>query len=174
MAHRFVVSHWRDRTPSSNLKFKEDFSMNVHIPVFTIGALAKATGVSTPTIRYYEEIGLLPPPNRTAGGQRNYDETDLSRLTFIRQCRDFGFGIDQVRVLLGLSISSDRDCVETRDIAQLHLDEVRQKLSELRTLEHRLESFVQQCTDACAGGPGQDCVIFKDMAKPPKAESCCS
>ena len=75
--------------------------MNVHVRVFTIGALGKAAGVSAPTIRYYEQIGLLPRPRRTAGGQRNYDETDLSRLTFIKQCRDFGFGIDQVRVLLG-------------------------------------------------------------------------
>lgn len=150
--------------------------MNLHVRVLTIGALAKATGVSTPTIRYYEEIGLLPPASRTAGGQRSYDEADLARLTFIKQCRDFGFGIDQVRVLLELSISSNRDCVETRDIARAHLDEVRKKLAELRELEHRLESFVTRCNVACAGGPGQDCVIFKDMATPPitgGCNSCC-
>ena len=138
--------------------------MNLHIRVFTIGALAKAAAVSTPTIRYYEEIGLLPPAPRTAGGQRTYDDDDLGRLTFIKQCRDFGFGIDQVRVLPELSISTDRDCVETRDIAQRHLDEVRQKLADLRLLERRLERFVTRCNVACAGGPGQDCVIFKDMA----------
>jgi DNA-binding transcriptional MerR regulator len=97
--------------------------MNLHVRVFTIGALAKATGVSTPTIRYYEEIGLLPPATRTTSGQRSYDQDDLGRLTFIKQCRDFGFGIDQVRVLLDLSISADRNCTETRDIAQEHLDE---------------------------------------------------
>ncbi|WP_434724669.1 MerR family transcriptional regulator [Mesorhizobium sp. RIZ17] len=147
--------------------------MNLHVRVFTIGALAKATGVTTPTIRYYEEIGLLPPAPRTAGGQRTYDDDDLGRLTFIKQCRDFGFGIDQVRVLLDLSISSRRDCVETRDIAQAHLDEVRQKLNELRLLERRLESFVTRCNAACAGGPGQDCVIFKDMATSAKGGGCC-
>ncbi len=147
--------------------------MNRHVRVFTVGALAKAAGVSTPTIRYYEEIGLLPPAVRTTGGQRSYDDADLSRLTFVKQCRDFGFGIDQVRVLLDLSISSERDCVETRDIAQLHLGEVRQKLSELHALEHKLESFVRRCNEACSGGPGQDCVIFKDMAVPTKAGSCC-
>jgi len=147
--------------------------MNLHVRVFTIGALAKATGVTTPTIRYYEEIGLLPPAPRTAGGQRTYDDDDLGRLTFIKQCRDFGFGIDQVRVLLDLSISSRRDCVETRDIAQAHLDEVREKLNELRLLERRLESFVTRCNAACAGGPGQDCVIFKDMATSAKGGGCC-
>ena len=150
--------------------------MNVHVRVFTIGALGKAAGVSAPTIRYYEQIGLLPRPSRTAGGQRNYDETDLSRLTFIKQCRDFGFGIDQVRVLLELSISPERDCAETRDIAQTHLDAVRAKLTELRALERRLESFVKSCRLACAGGPGPDCVIFKDLATPSssvRGGSCC-
>ncbi|TAT98736.1 MerR family transcriptional regulator [Rhizobium ruizarguesonis] len=146
--------------------------MNVHIRVFTIGALAKATGTSTPTIRYYEEIGLLPPANRTASGQRNYDESDVGRLTFIKQCRDFGFSIEQVRVLLDLSVSSERDCAETRDIAQAHLDEVRTKMVELRALEKRLQGFVMRCNDACAGGPGSDCVIFKDMANPP-TKGCC-
>jgi MerR family transcriptional regulator, copper efflux regulator len=148
------------------LKGKEQFAMDLHVRVFTIGALAKVTGVSTPTIRYYEEIGLLPPANRTASGQRSYDQDDLGRLTFIKQCRDFGFGIDQVRVLLDLSISPDRDCAETRDIAQKHLDEVRQRLAELRALESRLENFVTRCNVACAGGSGQDCVIFKELAKP--------
>ncbi|MGO6738086.1 helix-turn-helix domain-containing protein [Rhizobium ruizarguesonis] len=146
--------------------------MNVHIRGFTIGALAKATGTSTPTIRYYEEIGLLPPANRTASGQRNYDESDVGRLTFIKQSRDFGFSIEQVRVLLDLSVSSERDCAETRDIAQAHLDEVRTKMVELRALEKRLQGFVMRCNDACAGGPGSDCVIFKDMANPP-TKGCC-
>lgn len=149
--------------------------MNVHSRVFAIGALAKAAGVSTPTIRYYEEIGLLPRASRTVGGQRSYGEDDLGRLTFIRQCRDFGFGIDQVRTLMDLSISADRDCGETRDIAQAHLDQVKAKLAELRALETRLESFVERCNVACAGGPGQDCVIFKDMASPTAGgASCCS
>jgi MerR family copper efflux transcriptional regulator len=139
--------------------------MNVHDRVFTIGALAKATEVSTPTIRYYEEIGLLPPASRTTGGQRSYDRDDLSRLTFIKQCRDFGFGIDQVRVLLDLSISAVRDCAETRDIAKSHLAQVQDKLAELRALEERLQGFVERCNAACAGGPGQDCVIFKDLSE---------
>lgn len=146
--------------------------MNIHARVFAIGALAKA-GVTAPTIRYYEEIGLLPKADRTSGGQRNYDSDDLSRLTFIKQCRDFGFGIDQVRLLLDLSISPDRDCTETRNIAQVHLDEVRTKLNELRALESRLENFVTRCNVACAGGPGQDCVIFKDLAASGKGGSCC-
>ncbi|MDW9550725.1 helix-turn-helix domain-containing protein [Sinorhizobium meliloti] len=138
--------------------------MNVHITVYTIGALARDAGVSAPTIRFYEGIGLLPTAQRTPAGQRNYAEADLSRLTFIKQCRDFGFTIDQVRVLLDLSVSKEKDCTETRDIAQAHLDEVRAKLADLRRLETRLEGFVQRCDEACAGGAGRDCVIFKEIA----------
>lgn len=140
--------------------------MDAHARVFTIGALAKATGVATPTVRYYEEIGLLPKADRTSGGQRNYSRDDVSRLTFIRQCRDFGFGIEQVRVLLELSISPDRDCTETRDIAKTHLAEVQERLAQLNALESRLKNFVERCDAACAGGPGQECVIFKEMAQP--------
>ena len=60
--------------------------MNVHIPVFSIGALAKASGVTAPTIRFYEEIGLIPRARRSASGQRYFDESDLSRLIFVKQC----------------------------------------------------------------------------------------
>lgn len=146
--------------------------MNVHIPVFSIGALAKASGVTAPTIRFYEEIGLIPRARRSASGQRYFDEADLSRLIFVKQCRDFGFGIDQVRLLLDLAISSERDCVETRDIAKSHLDDVRKKLGELRSLETRLAAFVERCNDACLGGPGSDCVIFKDLAAPEPGPCC--
>lgn len=131
--------------------------------MLTIGKLAKAAGVSTPTIRYYEEIGLLPVADRSNSGQRVYGTADLERLTFIRRCRDFGFGIEQVRLLAGLSISADKDCREVGDIAQGHLGEVRAKLAELKALERNLQRFVSQCDAVCCGGPGRDCVVFKDI-----------
>jgi MerR family copper efflux transcriptional regulator len=146
--------------------------MNVHVSVLTIGALAKATGLTTPTIRYYEEIGLLPAPRRTDGGQRHYHPLDVERLTFIKQCRDFGFSIERVRMLLDLSVSRERDCSETRDIAKAHLDEVQTKLRELRALELRLKSFLRRCDEACAGGPGAECVIFEDMSRG-STSGCC-
>ena len=132
--------------------------------MLTIGKLAKAAGVSTPTIRYYEEIGLLPEADRSDSGQRIYGSDDLDRLTFIRRCRDFGFGIEQVRLLAGLSISADRDCREVGDIARVHLGEVQARLAELKALEHSLQRFVAQCDSVCCGGPGRDCVVFKDLA----------
>ena len=137
--------------------------MNLHVRVLSIGQLAKAAGVSTPTIRYYEEIGLLPKAGRSAAGQRIYAESELKRLTFIRRCRDFGFSIDQVRVLAGLSISPDQDCSQVRDMARAHLGQVRARLEELRELEAHLESFANQCDAACAGGSGRDCVVFEGL-----------
>jgi DNA-binding transcriptional MerR regulator len=136
----------------------------------TIGALATATSCNVPTIRYYEEIGLLPKASRR-GGQRVYGDSDLRRLTFIRRCRDFGFGIEQVRELLALSASSDRDCTAARELAAQHLDDVRGKLKELRGLERSLKSFVEACDAQCAGGPADACVILEDLAAP--TSSCC-
>lgn len=137
--------------------------MSVHVRALSIGALAKAAGVTTPTIRYYEEIGLLPKPNRSASGQRVYLDADLERLIFVRRCRDFGFSIEQVKLLAGLSISPDRDCTEVRDIAGSHLADVRAKLADLHELERNLEAFVAQCEQACCGGPGRNCVVFEEL-----------
>lgn len=135
----------------------------------TIGALAKATGVPTPTIRYYEEIGLLPPAERSQSGQRIYIPSDIDQLVFIKRCRDFGFSIERVRLLAGLSISKDKDCAEVRDVAQVHLEEVRARLDELKALEQSLSSFVGICDQVCAGGVGKDCTIFKDISSAPSA-----
>lgn len=129
-----------------------------------IGDLAERTGTNAPTIRYYEEIGLLPHPDRQEGNQRRYSENDVRRLTFIRRCRDFGFSIDQVRTLATLVQDRSRTCLEARDLAQAHLLTVRAKLKELRELERGIAGFVESCNIKCAGGPGPDCVILDDLA----------
>jgi DNA-binding transcriptional MerR regulator len=139
----------------------------------TIGALSSETHCTVPTIRYYEQIGLLPRPARASNGHRYYREDDLKRLTFIKRCRDFGFPIEQVRDLAGLFEDGDRACVEVRDLAQVHLEQVRAKLEEMRQLEASLEAFVGSCDAACNGGPTRDCVIIEDMASSgPRAASC--
>lgn len=129
-----------------------------------IGQLAKVTQTTPPTIRYYEDIGLLPVPPRQAGSQRVYGEADVQRLTFIRRCRDFGFPIDKVRVLLSLAPDRGRSCQEARDLAYGHLVEIRQKLGELHELEQSIAAFVDRCDQNCAGGVGADCAILDDLA----------
>jgi DNA-binding transcriptional MerR regulator len=133
----------------------------------SIGLVARRTGATVPTVRYYEDIGLLPPAARTEAGQRSYDETTVKRLVFIRRCRDFGFSIEQVRELVGLVDHPDRPCDEVREIAATHLTQVRQKLAELKALEASLDAFVCSCDTACAGGPAVDCTILEDLASPP-------
>lgn len=134
-----------------------------------IGALAERTGCNVPTIRYYEEIGLLPRAARKASGHRVYSDADMRRLLFIRRCRDFGFPIEQVRALVGLMDEGSRNCMEARDLAQEQLNAVRDKIREMKALEHSLSQFVASCNTACAGGPASACVILEDLAS---AEGC--
>lgn len=141
---------------------------------YKIGELAERTRTSAPTIRYYEQIGLLPRPDRQEGNQRRYADEDVRRLTFIRRCRDFGFGIEQVRMLTGLVADRSRSCMEARDIAQAHLLDVRVKLRELRALEKSIAAFVDQCDAECIGGPGPDCVILDDLAGAAAKTPCCA
>lgn len=132
----------------------------------SIGVVARQTGCSVPTIRYYEEIGLLPPGPRTEAGRRVYGDDAVRRLTFIRRCRDFGFSIDQVRELVSLVDQPDRPCLEVRDIAARHLDQVRGRLAELQALEASMTQFVRSCDTACAGGAALDCTILEDLSVP--------
>jgi len=129
-----------------------------------IGRLAKATATTTPTIRYYEDIGLLPAAPRQPGSQRVYGQADVRRLTFIRRCRDFGFPIEKVRQLVSLVQNRERSCSEARDLAFAHLVEIREKLAELQELERSVASFVDSCDQSCAGGSGADCVMLEELA----------
>ena len=137
----------------------------------TIGSLAKRTGFNVSAIRYYEEVGLIPRAVRRPSGHRVYAPAAQEVLTLVKHCRDFGFSIEETRALVSLSTSNDRDCVEARQIAQLHLDAIRTKLAELRNLEQSLAKFVRACTDQCAGGPAPQCTILRDLNAEPSGPS---
>jgi DNA-binding transcriptional MerR regulator len=131
---------------------------------FKIGTLARRTGTSAPTIRYYEEIGLLPRPDRRESGQRAYGSDATERLIFIRRCREFGFSIEQVRTLLTLMQDGKRFCVEARDLANVHLASVRAKLDELKKLEKSITGLVKRCESSCIGGAAPNCIVLEDLA----------
>lgn len=131
----------------------------------TIGTLALRTGLNVSAIRYYEEIGLIPPALRRPSGHRVYSPEASKVLTLVRQCRAFGFSLDETRTLVSLAAGGDRDCREAREIAQVHLDAVRSKLVELRSLERSLASLVRVCSEQCAGGPAPKCTIFQDLSQ---------
>lgn len=145
----------------------------------TIGTLATQTKTNVPTIRYYEEIGLLLHAERGSNGHRYYREDDLRRLTFIKRCRDAGFPIEQVRELVRLFEDGDRSCLEAREMAQIHWDAVRARRVEMRQLETSLQSLVASCDDACSKAPTRNCAIIQDlsasepMRQAPGSASCC-
>ena len=138
-----------------------------------IGILADRTGTNAATIRYYEGIGLLPRPGRQSGNQRRYGDDDVRRLTFIRRCRDFGFSIHQVRTLVSLVQDRSRSCMEARDLAESHLEEVQTKLRELKALEVSIAQFIAVCDVNCAGGPGPDCHVLHDLSLAAKPAMTC-
>jgi Cu(I)-responsive transcriptional regulator len=113
--------------------------------MLSIGTLAKRTGTKVQTIRYYEQIGLLPEPGRTEGGQRRYGREDLDRLAFVRHARQLGFSLDAIRELLDLSDNPARSCAEVDRIAQRHLREVEARIARLEALRTELGRMVQEC-----------------------------
>ena len=129
-----------------------------------IGDLAQRAGSNPPTIRYYEQIGLLRPASRGGAGQRTYGQDDVRRMRFIRRCRDFGFPIGQVRSLLSMMENGAETCDEARALAQCQLTSVRAKLAELKALESAMVGLVASCDATCAGGAAPDCVIFDTLA----------
>lgn len=128
--------------------------------VLTIGALAQATATKVETVRYYERIGLLPAPARTAGNYRAYSRRHLERLQFIRRSRDLGFTIDAVRELLTVSDAKRRDCKTVGPIAHKHLTEIERKIADLGALRRELRRLMSQC-DA---GAVTDCRVISALS----------
>lgn len=129
----------------------------------TIGALAKACKVPTPTIRYYEKIALLPKAERSRADQRRYTRVDVERLDFIRRCRAFGFSIQQIRLLLAVPTGSAADCQISKDIAQERINDIRGKITDLRALEKDLKAVIDECEITCSGQGNQTCGAFVGM-----------
>lgn len=125
--------------------------------MLTIGSMAKKTGTKVQTIRYYEQIGLMPEPGRTAGGQRRYGDAELDRLSFIRHSRQLGFSLDAIRELLDLSDQPDRSCDEADIIARRQLKQVEQKMERLTALQTELKRMVEECS----GGKTANCRVLE-------------
>jgi len=126
----------------------------------TIGALSKRSGVKIPTIRYYETIGLMDEPPRTAGGQRRYLDHHLQRLRFIRHGRDLGFSLEDLRALQFLSDNLDQSCEAADAIASQQLVEVEQRLKGLRALRSELKRMVQSCAHGTVG----ECRVIETLS----------
>ena len=124
---------------------------------FTIGRIAEAAGCKVQTVRYYEQVGLLPRPERSGGNQRVYGKSDVDRLTFIRHARDLGFSIEAIRDLLSLSDRPDQPCEAADAIARAQLVHVERRIEHLNALKLELERMVAQCS----GGRISDCRLIE-------------
>nr|WP_205602601.1 helix-turn-helix domain-containing protein [Chelativorans alearense] len=122
--------------------------------------LSRRTGCHLETIRYYENIGLMPEPPRSPKGYRLYDETHVQRLRFILRSRELGFGIDEIRGLLDLVDRKAQTCAEIQERTKPHLAEIRAKIADLRRIERLLARTMAQCS----GEDVPECPILDALA----------
>ncbi len=108
--------------------------------------LARLTGCNLETIRYYETIGIMPEPPRTAANHRAYDAAHVARLRFVMRSRDLGFSLEEIRDLLGLVDGRAGTCAEVRTLASRHIESVRAKIADLQRIETVLSETVSRCT----------------------------
>jgi DNA-binding transcriptional MerR regulator len=127
----------------------------------SIGEAARRSGIKVPTIRYYEQIGLLHPSR--SGGRRTFGAAELRRLIFIRRARELGFEIEAIRRLLALQDMPERSCEEVDAMTRDHLAEIDKKIRALESLRDELT----QTLDHCAGGRIAECHVIETIAGQP-------
>ena len=113
---------------------------------YAIGEVSQRTGVNIETIRYYERISIMPEPDRTGGGNRQYNHAQLKRLFFVKKCRDLGFSLDEIRALLEMVDRDDFTCGEVHGMTVSHLANINKKLSNLKRLKKTLGQMVSECS----------------------------
>ncbi|MFN3764942.1 MAG: MerR family transcriptional regulator [Aliihoeflea sp.] len=128
--------------------------------MLSIGNVSRRAGIKVPTIRYYEQMGLIAEPGRTEGNQRRYGKDELDRLMFIKHARDLGLTIEAIRELLELSDHPAQPCADADRIAARQLAAVRAKIERLRKLEAELERIATQCD----GGTVEACYVLHALA----------
>ena len=124
-----------------------------------ISTVAANSGCNLETIRYYERIGLMPPPERTPKGYREYSEADVERLRFISRGRGLGFSLQEIRSLLRLAQDPGISCSEVDQLARKHLDDILVRLKDLQRMARELERTI----DHCGGGQRGECTILDSL-----------
>lgn len=126
----------------------------------TIGKLSKAADVKVPTIRFYEQIGLLPEPTRSRSDRRLYEPDSIRRLAFVKHARQLGFPIDAIRTLLDLTDHPERACDSATDLAREQLTAVESKIAQLQALQIELRRMV----DGGCRGAAANCRVIETLA----------
>ena len=118
--------------------------------------VARATGCNLETIRYYETVGIMPDPPRSAKGYRCYDDAHVRRLKFVMRSRDLGFSLEEIRGLLGLVDDRTQTCAQVQTVAESHLQDVQEKIADLKRIERVLSETVARCT----GDAAPECAVI--------------
>jgi len=128
--------------------------------MISIGEMSRRSNVKVPTIRFYEQKGLISAPERSEGNQRRYSIVELQRLSFIRHARDLGLTIDAIRELIELSDRPEESCAFADEIAAQHLESIQDKISQLKKLEKELQRIVS----GCEGDDVKNCYVIQSLA----------
>jgi DNA-binding transcriptional MerR regulator len=127
-----------------------------------IGVVARNTGLSVDTIRFYEKQSLITPAQRSAGGYRLYDESIVQRLQLISRAQELGFSLQEIRELLVIE-DGVSGCSHVRDLITAKSDQVKAKIAGLRAIERRLARAQQQCSDALRKSCNAECPVLRDL-----------
>ena len=133
--------------------------------VLKIGEVAKRSDVGIETIRYYERQGLLAEPNRRPSGYRQYDESVVSRLQFIRRAKELGFTLSEIKELLGLWFDVNTKCVHVRQRAERKINDIEDKIRSLQRMKRSLKKIVSQCENRDAVN---ECPLWLGLDEPRK------
>ena len=125
-----------------------------------IGEVAERTGVPPKTIRYYEEIDLIPAPARSANGYRAYSDDAVHTLRFVASARNLGFTVEQCRALLALYRDKGRASADVKRVANEHIDEIDHRIAELQTMRKVLADLARRCH----GDDRPDCPIIDGLS----------
>ena len=128
--------------------------------LLNIGEAAEATGVSAKSIRHYEEIGLIPPANRSFASYRLYSASDLHTLRFIKAARSLGFSIADIGTLLNLWQNHGRSSADVKKLALQHIADLDRRIAEMRSMRDTLQNLARNCH----GDKRPDCPILKGLA----------
>ena len=123
-----------------------------------IGEVAKHTGLSVKSIRYYHDIGLVCG-ERNEAGYRVYRHRDIESLKFVHQCRDLGFSLEDCKLLLGLRNNDSRNAEEVKQLTRNHLAYVEEQIGKLQNLRSQLQQMVSECQ----GGDQPQCAIIDSL-----------
>ena len=130
---------------------------------YFVGQLADEAGINVETVRYYENIKLLPKPKRKESRYRVYDESDLARLKFIVRAKELGFTLKEIKELLSIKIDSRSKCGDVKRLAEDKIDDVKEKIKDLKNILIHLEILKEKCVNEEISS--EDCPIVKSLER---------